>query len=211
MHPAVTGSQSALRAAKGHSERICMKFGDFPSWVAAVGTVGALVAALWQIRTERHARKRLEEEVRSQARRAQAVGISAWIPATTGWRAEVESESPTYVAALFNHSEEPVYMAIASLVSIQGAGPSASRGDGRYENRAFLDTIPPGRYVAILGPYDSWPSGRAGVDLAFTDAAGVHWLRRANGALEEIDEPAYDYYGLGLPLGWSSPYPEPTT
>jgi len=188
-----------------------MELGDLPAWVAGAGTVGTLAAALWQIRTERLARKRLEEEGRNRVRRDQAVRISAWIAARRDREAQAEPELPRYSAVVLNRSEEPVYMAIASLVSIQGAGPSASRGDGRYKNRSFLDVIPPGRYVADLGSASSWPSGRAGVDLAFTDAAGVHWLRTANGALEEINEPAYNYYGLGLPLGWESPRPEPTT
>jgi hypothetical protein len=188
-----------------------VELGDLAAWLAAGGTVGALWAALHQIRTERDARKRLEDEARSRDRRIQAARISAWITTGIDEATAGRSELPRYRAVLLNRSEEPVYMAIAALISIQGAGPSANRGDGRYENRAFLDVIPPGTYVADLGVADAWPSGRAGVDLAFTDAAGLHWLRHANGVLEEIDVPAYDYYGLGLPLGWESPRPQHRT
>jgi hypothetical protein len=185
-----------------------VQLGDAAAWVAAIGTVGALAAAFWQIRTERRARKRREDEDRSLARRSQAVRVSAWSASPEdiyrmGW--ENSAGLQRYGAVLLNHSEEPVYEAIASLVSIQGAGPSSAKGDGKLQYRAYLSVIPPGRHIADLGLCDAWPSGRAGVDLAFTDAAGVHWLRHATGSLIEIDMPSAEYYGLGRPLGWLIP------
>lgn len=37
-------------------------------------------------------------------------------------------------------------------------------------------------------------SGRAGVDVAFTDRAGAHWIRRATGQLDEIPKPPLEYF-----------------
>jgi hypothetical protein len=182
-------------------------FGDLPTWVAAIGTVGALAAAFWQIRTERRARVWQDTQDRRNARRAQAVRISGWIasPEDVARQEWQDTALPRYGAVLLNHSEEPVYEAIASLVSIQGAGPSSVKGDGHLEYRAYLSVIPPGRHIADLGTCDGWPSGRAGVDLSFTDAAGMHWLRYATGGLVEIDEPSAEYYAVARPLGWQIP------
>jgi hypothetical protein len=61
-------------------ERVCsIAWGDAPTWVACIGTVGALAAALFQIHREQMARRKLEEAARGQSRREQAESISAWI------------------------------------------------------------------------------------------------------------------------------------
>jgi hypothetical protein len=59
-----------------------LNFGDIPTWVAAVGTVGALFAALLQIRTERERRhdserREADERHRSQARLVSAFPVAA--------------------------------------------------------------------------------------------------------------------------------------
>jgi hypothetical protein len=41
-----------------------------------------------------------------------------------------------------------------------------------------------------------------GIELAFTDASGTHWIRRANGALEETPEEAVAHYNLPTPGIW---------
>jgi hypothetical protein len=202
------GTRRCFQRFEGLGKVHDVQYGDLPTWVAAIGTAGALAVAFLQIRTERRARKAREAEERRHTRRRQAVRISSWIAssddmAQVGW--QDSSSLPRYGAVLLNNSEEPVYEVAASLVSIQGAGPSASKGDGRLEYRAYLSVVPPGRHLADLGTCDSWPSGRAGVDLLFTDATGVHWLRRANGALDEVDAPSAEYYSMPRPVGWVIP------
>lgn len=51
--------------------------GDLPTWLAAVGTVGALGAALWQIGAERRRRHEREEQESKEQRVAQAKLIAA--------------------------------------------------------------------------------------------------------------------------------------
>ena len=41
-----------------------------------------------------------------------------------------------------------------------------------------------------------------GTELAFCDARGVSWVRRGNGALEEIPKDPQVFYGIGLPCSW---------
>ena len=53
--------------------------GDLPTWLAALGTVGALGAALWQISTERKRRHEREEQQREERHLAQARLIAAVI------------------------------------------------------------------------------------------------------------------------------------
>jgi hypothetical protein len=48
-------------------------------------------------------------------------------------------------------------------------------------------------------------SRRPGVELAFTDRAGVHWVRCADCNLVEIRQPPVEYYDLALPTNWGIP------
>jgi hypothetical protein len=167
--------------------------------LAAGGTVGAFAAALWQIKQERDARKRLESEVRQRERRAQAQRISAW-PAS-------EREGQTIIA-LLNRSEEPVYRAVVTLVFIQGAAPATAKDVyelGRSEYGRTLSLIPPGRHETCVAGGWGGMSVRPGTELAFSDRAGVHWLRAADGTLTEIPKPPVEYYEIGLPVEWSLP------
>jgi hypothetical protein len=53
--------------------------------------------------------------------------------------------------------------------------------------------------------------GRCGAEVAFTDRAGRHWIRRATGALEELDVSPIEFLergGLGGPWQWVFPTPE---
>jgi hypothetical protein len=194
---------------------------SIPDWltavgtiVAALGTVGTLIAALWQISRERKARQRLERQAEQRVRRAQAEHISAWVASSAPWVAPAapasvpeqsvgEELGPTRIA-LLNRSEEPVYQAVASVVFVQGAGPRTAK-EARYEHRATLTVIPPGRYYTDVAPFPYVMAARPGVELAFTDHAGVHWVRAANGDLTQVDAAPVDHYELDRPLDWRTP------
>jgi hypothetical protein len=172
---------------------------------AAIGTVGTLVAALWQIRRERETRKR-------QERRAQAERVSGW---PVGFFGGVEE--PKQPIALVNGSGEPVYRAVAWLVFIEGAAPHTGREMQALMNepgiqvplwRSLLSHIPPGKHETSVGGGWAGMYRRPGVELAFTDRAGVHWLRSADGTLTEIKQPAVEYYGIDGPYDWRVPDPE---
>jgi hypothetical protein len=194
---------------------------SIPDWltaggtaVAALGTVGTLIAALRQINREREARQRLERQAEQQERRAQAEHLSAWVALNAPWVASstpasapeqsVEEEhGPTWIA-LLNRSQEPVYQAVASLVFVQGAGPRTGK-EARDEHRAALTVIPPGRYYTDVAAFPFAMAARPGVELAFTDHAGVHWVRAANGDLTQIDGAPVDHYELDRPVDWRTP------
>lgn len=169
-----------------------------------VGTVAAVWVALWQIRRERKHRASMEARDEAESRRSQAERVAAWIE-------DDGDPAGRQRFLLSNQSHLPVYEVIATLVMIQGSGPR--RGENAPGDfRAATGHIPPGRWsvTASVHPGD-WHgmSRRAGAEVAFTDSKGKHWIRRANGTLEEIAVSPADHYGLPRPLQLDPPSPEP--
>lgn len=176
--------------------------------LAAVGTVSAVVFAFVQLSRERGARQRLEAETRRKERREQAERVSVWL-----FGPDLETIQPV---ALFNGSAEPVYRAMVWMVFIQGAGPHTGkeaaelyREHGTWHFYSALSVIPPGKsYTSFAGSWGAL-SARPGVEVAFTDRAGVHWLRSPDGILTEIPESPTDYYGFDGPQDWQVPEATP--
>lgn len=151
-------------------------WGDVPSWFSAIGTVGALLAALWLLREDlrdRRANRRADRE--RTARR-----ISGWC------------DMDTEPARLWvqNLAEEPVYDVVA-YVGKRGTNLSAlPEPENRYMEPVF-GVIPPGQKLdfeisdsALISeaPFPDIPS----VAVEFTDPNGVHWRRLEDGSLREI-------------------------
>jgi hypothetical protein len=67
--------------------------------------------------------------------------------------------------------------------------------------------IPPGRWrVSVDGGWNGMYS-RLGLEVAFTDRAGAHWVRRADGRLEQLPRGAFDHFELSRPLDLTPPEP----
>jgi hypothetical protein len=191
--------------------------GDLPTWLAAGGTVGALAAAFWQIRAERRARLAREQQDRDDRHREQARLVSAVLGPVERPPSQ-ESGGPSVLRGrtavdLINSSAELVYRVVAAIVGIQGTLPRTLEAWLEIRQRPrpeseFPDPIPT-TTASILpsGTYRVWIrgigwwgvlSGRGAAEVAFTDRAGTHWIRRANGQLEELPEdPITHYLGLG--------------
>jgi hypothetical protein len=189
--------------------------GDLPTWLAALGTVGALAAALWQISTERKRRHEREEQAREERHLAQARLIAAVMgpEEESGGLAVPERTG----IDLINGSPEPVYRLVVAIVSIQGLGgtPTIEKWlEYRDRQHALLKNQRPRVPIttaSILpsGTYRIWIDGtgwdlavsgmgRAGAEVAFTDRAGSHWIRHASGQLEELaEDPISHYLGAG--------------
>jgi hypothetical protein len=189
-----------------------VELGDLPEWLAAIGTVGALGGALWQIRVERNRRIAQDARDREERRREQARKIACW---------PGESEDPGPIDPwwgtstpidLVNGSDEPVYNVVVSIVLVQGAG--APRTTEELKERAEIQHDAPRSTAAILvpGAWRVWVPGtgwdggmglRLGAEIAFTDRAGVSWIRRGTGALEELPKPTLEYF---VDFGLYGPY-----
>lgn len=168
-------------------------------WIA-VGSVGAcltfvigltaLVREWWSRRTERQWE--------------QALKVAAWI--------EHPTPDGRLSVCVLNASETPIYRLVPWIVLVEGAGPrSGEELAAVFKDPANLVstelphgilTVPPGRSTTTL----SWGGGamhsRPGVEIAFTDGAGRHWIRRASGKLESSSKDAVEHYGLPMPGVW---------
>lgn len=118
-----------------------------------------------------------------------------------------DSDGRTQRIELLNASRQPVYQAVALLALIQGGeaeGVLATTHYGGYHMQT-LSVLPPGRYYTTVPAAPTMMGRRYGVELAFTDRAGLHWRRTALGAMEQIKKAPPDYYDLPLPRDLVSP------
>lgn len=208
-----------------------MEKGDLATWVGSIGgtigAIGTIAALIWAVKSalddSRQSRK-LASDAEAANRTAEQEATKRQAQRVYGWHvppAAPPSDSSALASLmtvgadkfslhLGNSSEEPVYEVVAYLVWVQGAahrtGEEAEQYDGQsiYDNRAVLQTLPPGRFVVKLnGPSDQPMQGQLGVELAFTDHAGRHWIRRATGALHKINDAPLSHYGVHRPLQYS--------
>lgn len=203
-HPVVSGHQFAL------------SWGDVPTWLAAIGTVGALIAAFIQIGTER--RLRHDRELKEQARLISAITGPALRDAEA--QAEAEAGGPGWLGGvpagvartaidLINGSPEPVYRIVAGVVFVQGGAPRSMEAFFRttttQKPMTTASVLPPSGTYRVwvhgfwLNAGGGGMGGRSAAEVAFTDRAGKHWIRRATGQLEELPEDPIAYFQrLGL-------------
>ena len=180
---------------------------SWPGWVAlaGVGTVGTLIAALYQLSSQR--RRREQEQHREQAR------------LIAGWVGRGDKEADRTPLFLANGSPEPVYNVVCTIVNVQGAAPRTGEEWRRVAKQSEPDhlrtpittatILPPGRWQVWIAGY-GWHqrlSGRVSAEVAFTDRAGSHWVRRANGDLEELTEPPFKHFALVGPYELVTPDP----
>jgi hypothetical protein len=192
-------------------------FGDIPTWIASLGTVGALIVAFVQINTERRRRHESEEETRVERHFAQARLISAVMgPEEQAENLTLQDQRVRGQTAvdLINSSPEPVYMLVIGIVFILGPGPHtieemcklAYPQDQEARRAVTTASVLPGGTYRVWLHGVGWShlrSGRFGVEVAFTDRIGNHWIRRATGHLEELREEPFKYFAQ---CGMSAPY-----
>ncbi len=168
-----------------------INWGDLPTWVAAVGTVGAVIVAL--VLSGREGRR----QIRAQ-RRHQAELVTGWLSGNS--RSSSETQQMLRRVDLQNASSQLVYHVIISLVITRGAGTIQREYGTEY--RTFLGELPPGKRSTEIEHGDGGMMMRFGIELAFRDAAGRSWLRDADGLLKEIPNDPAVYYGLSEPVPW---------
>ena len=165
---------------------------DWAAWIGAIGTAGAtLIAAITLARKAWWRRK--------DKRKEQAARIVAWV--LTCQKSEQKNED---VIRISNRSFSPVYQCVATF--------TINEGDGHHPPkyyRRIVTTLPPGEWQ--LGAPKGWRGmcARPGIEIAFTDAHGVHWIRNTVGQLSESHIDAIKHYGIELP--YSSDQLNPAT
>jgi hypothetical protein len=203
---------------------VSIRLGDLPAWVAAVGTVGALIAALVQIKRERDRRIRQEEKDREERHQEQARLVSGWVGTyePVPWD-DPDNPAPIvrYPMYLQNSSNEPIYNVLTTVVTLQAAGtPRTGEEWSAYVEsmsehevmipRTTAVILPPGRWrVWVVSEPVSAMQVRLAAEVAFTDRSGVHWVRRSDGALEQLEAPPFEYFQVSAPYDLVTPEPPP--
>lgn len=171
-----------------------VRLGDLAGWVTAVGTVGSLAALTV-------ARIRDRAEARDQHRRAQAQLISGWYGGTERRTREIApDQAPPSKMYVLNRSDAPVYRVVVTLAFLSGTPPKTGeewvRQAGSMPFGKAFGSVPPGKYRIDVDSGWAASGARPGVEVAFTDAAGRNWIRRADGRLNEIAQEAMTHYGV---------------
>ena len=162
---------------------------DAASWLAAVGTIAAVLIALGLALAD--GRRRSRED-----RRRQAELITAWL-------GEEANPRPWVWVTLANASNQVAYRVVISIVSVVD-GSRVPRPADPTTWRRFVSQLPPGKNEPLSV---SWTAGtgtaRPGVEIAFQDAAGRSWIRDWNGKLSEVEKTDHlKELGLEEPLDW---------
>jgi hypothetical protein len=127
---------------------------------------------------------------RDREKRSQAESISAWIKEGGVSKANI---------AILNNSNEPIFKAVISLVTYQGAGPQSGKNNS-YQT--LVGIVPPGMLTKTIPHGGAGMMMRFGLEIAFTDKAGAHWIRTVDGKLKSIPKAAADYYEIPPPQDW---------
>jgi hypothetical protein len=135
---------------------------------SSLGTVGAFGVAMYLLRTEHKREERHDEE----ARRSQAVKVSAWIEA---WPLAYGGRELAF--HVHNASEMPIYE-----VSLPMPIPT---GNGQAHEAEFIGLVPPRQTVQRPAPKE-WAASYFSpepVEGEFLDSSGQHWTRDGQGFL----------------------------
>ena len=166
-----------------------MTIQDCAAWAAALGTIFATVLTALNLRREARWRREDEKQRSENEKREQAARIAAWILTD-----QKSGQTKEDIIRISNQSFSPVYRCVATFV--------INEQDGDHypaEFRRKLTTLPPGEWY--LAAPKGWRGmcARPGVEIAFTDAHGVHWIRNAVGQLHERPIDAIKHYEIELP------------
>lgn len=137
-----------------------------------------------------------EDERQEMAEKlAQPSSIAAWL--------EREPTGETCIV-IRNDSDLPVYEVVATIVVTHGAGCCKGEDlEPSYQYRKILDLIPPGLHSVAIDMSGFYGMHRHPlVEIAFVCAKGKSWVRRGDGALDELDASPFNYYELGLPVAF---------
>lgn len=164
-----------------------VNWGSVPDWLAAAGTIGAVVVALYL--ADKGSREQREREKRAQASR-----ISSWQNTFAGMTRSI---------SILNQSQGSIYDVAISFGIAVGAGPAFQTGN---EHQIFLRGLPPGDFeVKMPKKPRKGMHVELGLALTFRDAQGVYWRRDATGNLYEtpVQQP-FDGLDVQLPVKYQS-------
>ncbi|RSM40217.1 hypothetical protein DMA12_27790 [Amycolatopsis balhimycina DSM 5908] len=163
-------------------------WGASGQWVGGIGTIGAVVVALWiAIRDGRVARAdRTKREQRE--RQEQAAKVTAWIENAEPNTYLPDGSEVDVFMIVSNSNSEAINHVVVSFDIIKGLpmhGSYIHRHEDIEPDEFLYATLPPGKWRMPVRPGWRGMSAFPGVMLAFTDSRNCHWLRLADGTLIE--------------------------
>lgn len=164
-------------------------WGATGQWAGGVGTIGAVVVALWiAIRDGRVAQAdRRKRDLRE--RQEQAAKVTAWIE-----RAEPGATDGRPIAGYMivsNANAEAVNHVVVSFDLVRHlpmTGSTLHRGPTIEDDEYLFAILPPGKWRMPIREGWQRPDMTPGVMLAFSDSRDGHWLRLTDGRLIEKDQ-----------------------
>lgn len=156
-------------------------WGASGQWVGGLGTIAAVVVALWiAIRDGRLAREdRRARDLRE--RQEQAAKVTAWIEYAGGHGYMVVSNAN---AEAINH----VVVSFDLVQHLPMTGSTLHRGPEIEADEYLYAILPPGKWRMPIREEWRRPDMTPGVMLAFTDSRNGHWLRLTDGRLIPKDQ-----------------------
>lgn len=170
------------------------------AWEAfsAIGTVSAVVVALWQINKQTDERNRdLEKE--------QASKVSGWLEGKNSDILEKEEKGKNVNAVLDNanirnYSDLPIYNVYLLSSNMKSNDDLMTMSITHY---VHFDIIPPGDKNITVGTAGSGGGDRSALVLLFVDSKGVIWFRTTKGGLIKMDRKTLNEFLKirNIPLG----------
>jgi hypothetical protein len=96
-------------------------------------------------------------------------------------------------------TESHLRQMLRSLESMAPGVAAAAATPPAKQLRAVIQALPHGTHWVALQVQQDFP----GLEVAFTDAAGRHWVRRVTGELIESPVNALDRYGIPTPVDYT--------
>jgi hypothetical protein len=172
-----------------------------PEWITAyaevgstIGTVGAVIVALFISGGDRQRRRREDEHY-------QAERVTAWmlpLPPESAYQMDGEERVQLVVQ---NTSNQLVYNTIASVVNAN----TEEHVGSNLQYRIYIGRLPPGRSEYDIHHPGGGMHKKFSIELVFDDSAGRTWLRKGKGTLARLSKSTLAHYDISPPVGWRMP------
>lgn len=138
-------------------------------------------------------RDQLQKEKREDAKRKQATGVSTWLSK----KHFPNSQLTQQIVVLNNNSDAPIYNIVVSIVDTRSRDAKGEKTPAEFQ--LIVDAAPPGQSFCFAPQGYGGMGFHPGVEIAFSDTNGRHWVRRGNGQLRNLPRSPFTHYKVPQP------------